>query len=298
MEMAAKTAGSRAYLNETAHSHVMEFAVNERRPSQMAETTDSGRTLRNGGIPLSHIIDSLDKSIPLPRDLRSFLIYCTVLAGIAAGMLIHVLLSAQILEAKVELADMQDYLTVVERQNGELLWLIGRATNFEYVRDKALAEGYTPIKDRQFVQVDISGDHAQPLSVADTPQGAQPQTAAESEEETPVPAAGENLQAITGQAEASPQTASQSAPEDTSAAPDRLQVMRQWRGAILPSQRAPAQPANDGRVPADGQSNDDQNVAATGQPAQVETEPNAATPDWFSELMKNVGVLFARAADD
>jgi hypothetical protein len=300
MEMAAKTAGSRAYPDQTANGHVMEFAAEERRTSQMAETTNSERTPRTGGIPLSHIIDSLDNSIPLPRDLRSFLIYCTVLAGIATGMLIHVLLSAQILQTEVELASMQDNLMVVERQNGELLWLIGRATNFQYVQDKARAEGYSPIPDRQFVQVDMSGDNIQPLSVADASQGTQLDSAIAAEQETPAPSTDGSHQNAGEPAEAPAelqQATGESEPEATGAAPDRLQVMRQWRGAILPARGAPSRPETGKQPTVADESIDEGSVPATQVSAPVETAPSPSAPDWFSELMKNVGVLFARTAD-
>ena len=99
------------------------------------------------------LIDGLDRAIPLPTNPRSFLVYLAVLSIIAAGMLLQVSLSAQILQARVEVNRLQEVHDNIQSRNAELVWEIARRTNLEHIQQAAYAQGYRPITQRQYVYV-------------------------------------------------------------------------------------------------------------------------------------------------
>lgn len=154
MTQQVKSQRRKAYSMELAQLPVVDAQPGGRGPLLMDEEPQSAPVPSIRGLQLTQIVEFLDNTVRLPRDLRSFALYFGVLMTVAAGGMAHVLLSAQILQAEVDLVKMQAHHTVVERQNGELLWLIGRATNLSLVQDKAKAAGYRPIDERQFVEID------------------------------------------------------------------------------------------------------------------------------------------------
>lgn len=154
MAQQVKPQRKKTYSMELAQLPAADTQARGRGPLLMDESPQAEPVPLIRGFQLTQIIESLDNAIPLPHDLRSFAIYFGLILTVAAGMMVHVLLSAQILQAKVELVNKQARHTVVERQNGELLWLIGRSTNLAFVQDRARAAGYRPIDERQFVEVD------------------------------------------------------------------------------------------------------------------------------------------------
>jgi hypothetical protein len=166
MPQETKTATSTTtYSMQMAQLHVADFPASRRGLGAADETPRSLADQRQGPPPLAEIIDSLDHALPFPKDLRSFLAYCTVLFLIVAGMMIHVLLSAQILQSEVRLAELQNRHELLERQNGELLWRIGRATNLQSVQVRAIAEGYVPIATREFVRIPVPGQERNGLAL-------------------------------------------------------------------------------------------------------------------------------------
>lgn len=98
-------------------------------------------------------IAALDRVIPLPASLRSLTIYLVALLLVAAGMVLHVALAAQIQQVQVEIDVMKETHAHIESQNAELIWEIARRSNLEQIQQTAYAQGYRPINRRQYVYV-------------------------------------------------------------------------------------------------------------------------------------------------
>lgn len=213
-----------------------DVAARQSRSVQMEERPDSAPTQRNGGIQIARIVEALDNAIPLPYDVRSFAAYIGILLAVAAGMMIHVLLAAQILQAEVSLADIQARHTVIERQNGELLWRIGKATNYVTVYQRARAAGYRPIDQRQFVEVRPDGVTIRNVEPDALAEGSQTQASGLRE-------ATSTMNVTTEAREQSPQedmqTEHESAAEvvSTYIIAQRLNVLSQWRSLLAPTAR-------------------------------------------------------------
>jgi hypothetical protein len=132
------------------------------------------------GRATDRLVDSLDRAIPLPSTLRSFLAYMAGLLLIAAGMLLHVSLSAQILQARVEVDRLKEVHDSIQNRNAELVWEIARKTNLEHIQQAAYAQGYRPITQRQYVFVPatfpalpVSAQQAAPPAIRPAQQPAQ-----------------------------------------------------------------------------------------------------------------------------
>ena len=152
MPRSRQTASSSTYSLQVAQLQAADFPSGahalggggDRLPKQPAQTQPS--IDRMGGA-----IDVLDRSIPLPGSPRSFLFYLSVLSLIATGMLLHVLLAAQILQARVEVQQLKEVHGSIQNQNAELVWEIARKTNLEHIQQVAYASGYRPTNRRQYV---------------------------------------------------------------------------------------------------------------------------------------------------
>lgn len=281
MSKNAKAGRNRTLAFQVAQLRVMDLPAGRRGPSYMDDRPRTRPNQDSGGSRLSRIIEFLDESIPLPRDLRSFLIYCSVLFVVVAGTMVHVLMSAQILQAEVEVANMENQYTVIKRQNGELLWRIGRATNLQQVQERAKAEGYAPIAERQYVGTGAGGgvlDARRPMA-RDQADDAPP-------EESPAPAA------------ATPDTETALAADETSAtlqAPgenvpatvDRRQRLRQWWTVLYPDAEGEDGPTP---TPAD---------EATATPSlqsslPITVEEQSWQPIWMDNVVDSITVLITR----
>lgn len=98
-------------------------------------------------------IAALDRLVPLPANLRTLTIYLVALLLVAAGMVLHVALAAQIQQVQVEIDTMKETHANIESQNAELIWEIARRSNLEQIQQAAYAQGYRPINRRQYVYV-------------------------------------------------------------------------------------------------------------------------------------------------
>ena len=304
---------SNTYPVELAQLPATDYVAGGRSPMRMEESPQSGSGQRTGGFQLARLVDSLDNAIPLPDDLRSFLVYFGILLVVAGGMMMHVLLSAQILQAEVELANMQNYHTVVKRQNGELLWRIGRATNLAYVQDKARAAGYMPIDERQYVEAGTPGATGEAASVGSTPrlrgsqaqetmtQGRLPARPAESASGAQGPSA-----EYRG-AEPDPATTERPAskkPVAESSLTDSPNVLQQWWAVLYPRSQAPSsQPAatraTDGAPAAGaGSTANERSSNALDLATAAETTASDGEPEqsmWIDQVWEYITALFARS---
>ena len=288
MPRQAEASQSRSYNIELAQTPAADLLAPGLRPLHMDETPQSGPAKRAGGFQISRVVEWLDNAIPLPNDLRSFAIYLGVLMAVAAGMMIHVLLAAQILQAEVELDARQAYYTVVKRQNGELLWRIGRATNLEHVQAKASAAGYRPIDERQFVEVGPAGvtirnTDGDTESVRERYRGGASALA-------PLPAGERRSQPLSASrspsledeapAEAAPASSSSAAPRNgVGASPEgagqRTNLIQEWRTVLAPRGQATEGTASDA-LPAG---------------REVQTEMEQTSPAWLDQVADYVNDL-------
>ena len=246
-----------------------DVAARQSRSVQMAERPESAPTQRNGRIQIARIVETLDNAIPLPYDARSFATYFGILLAVAAGMMIHVLLAAQILQTEVRLANMQTQHTVIERQNGELLWRIGKATNYVTVYQRARAAGYRPIDQRQFVEVRPDGVRVRATEADALAGGLQAQTSGPREATS---AANSTSEAREQSPQDQNQTQQESADEEVPAdiLRQRLAVLSQWRSLLAPN--AP--------------------VSTDSTPAMA-TETSRSKPVWLDQVVEYFETLYA-----
>lgn len=94
---------------------------------------------------------ALDPGLRLPGTPRALAVYTLVVGIVCTALMLHVMLSAQIMQAEVRIHSLQSELDTINRQNDEILWQIARATNLTRIQERALALGYVPIRTRQYV---------------------------------------------------------------------------------------------------------------------------------------------------
>lgn len=149
-----------------AQLQVSDFPSGTRRLGQKNLAPHNLSVQNQRPFPLAKIVDSLDHALPIPNDPHSFSIYFVALLLVVAGMMISVLLSAQILQSKVQLGELQNREEILERQNGELLWKIARATNLQQVQSRAIAQGYRPITKREYIGMPLPDAERDGLTLA------------------------------------------------------------------------------------------------------------------------------------
>lgn len=102
---------------------------------------------------LQHLTDILDRYLRLPNDFRSFALFFAALMLVFAGAMLQVLLSAQILQARVEQRHLKQELALIQQQNGDIVWQIARETNMAQLQARVLERGYQPLDAREYLVV-------------------------------------------------------------------------------------------------------------------------------------------------
>lgn len=285
------TGRSRTYSVNMAPIQLAQYPVGGRQATFMEEKSKN-RSVQNtatqsqGESRLGRIIDSLDRSIPLPDSRRSFLKTSGVLLVIFAGLMVNVLLSVQILEARVKLADIQNRHAVVERQSGELLWLIGRATNLQVLQERARAAGYIPITEREFVRTytpEVARTSPDRETISPTrPGGHDGSVKPESPASTAPDLQMEDMPAAQEQADAA----------GLAVEPvQRTERLQQWRAVLFPDDTLGAASPQDSAIdPAFS------NVPTQAQSVDSEVSGEPSPPAWTQELVDNVTSLLSRFA--
>ena len=124
---------------------------------------------------LQTLIDTLDRYLRLPTTPRAFFLYLVALILISAGATLYVVIAAQILQAEVQLARMEQQLATIDQQNGDLIWKIARETNMKNLHERILAAGYVRVEERAYMVVEADPDspvtQAQPADPAPTTAG-------------------------------------------------------------------------------------------------------------------------------
>lgn len=111
---------------------------------------------------LQPLVDILDRYLRLPDSPRAFFLYLAALILVSSGATLYVVIAAQILQAEVQVARLEQQLAGVEQQNGDILWKIARETNMAHLHARITALGYTPIQQREYI---IVTEDAAPLAV-------------------------------------------------------------------------------------------------------------------------------------
>jgi hypothetical protein len=97
-------------------------------------------------------VAALDLGLRLPATPRALALYTLVIGIVCTALMLHVMLSAQIMQAEVRIHSLQSELDTINRQNDEILWQIARATNLTRIQERALALGYVPVR-RRYVEM-------------------------------------------------------------------------------------------------------------------------------------------------
>jgi hypothetical protein len=100
---------------------------------------------------LQQAIGFVDSSLRLPDNPRAFGIYLLGLLIVFIGAFLQVLVSAQIMQAEVTLARLQEDFRAIEQQNGDLAFQIARDSNMERLHERVLANGYEPVTEREYI---------------------------------------------------------------------------------------------------------------------------------------------------
>jgi hypothetical protein len=100
---------------------------------------------------LQQLIGVLDSSLRLPNTPRAFMIYLAGLAIVFAGAFLHVLVAAQIMQAEFTLSRLQEEYRAIEQQNGDIIFQIARETNMARLQERIIAQGYEPVRDREYI---------------------------------------------------------------------------------------------------------------------------------------------------
>jgi hypothetical protein len=116
---------------------------------------------------------------------QQYLLSCLVLAIVAGGLALQVLLSVQIARAEFQLRSLRVEYAAVERQNSELVYAIAQQSSLEQMAQLAKQEGYVPATKREYV---LRNPSVQPFAEREAPAAVTPQSAAPDASRTPVTA--------------------------------------------------------------------------------------------------------------
>lgn len=89
--------------------------------------------------------------LQLPTSMQTFLVFFIMLLLLAGSMIMHVLLSVQVMEKQSVLNELTAQYAQTQRQNADLVWQINQTSNLETVYAKAVNLGYQPMVERKFV---------------------------------------------------------------------------------------------------------------------------------------------------
>lgn len=118
---------------------------------------------------LQQVIGLLDSTLRLPNNPRAFMVYLLGLVIVFAGAFMHVLVSAQIMQAEFTLSQLQQEYSAIEQQNGDIIFQIARDTNMARLQQRVLDEGYVPVQEREYVFVPSESVPSATIAEATTP---------------------------------------------------------------------------------------------------------------------------------
>jgi hypothetical protein len=95
----------------------------------------------------------LAQTLRLPDTWQSFLLFTLGIALACGGASLHLQLSTQILQDKLQLATLQAEERVLEEQNANLVWMVVQETELNKVKVRATALGYQPALKRNYIVI-------------------------------------------------------------------------------------------------------------------------------------------------
>lgn len=93
----------------------------------------------------------LTQTLRLPDNLQTFLLFTLVVGIACVGLLLHLQLSTAILQDKIRLTELQAAEQAIEEENSNLVWAIVQETELNKVRERAIALGYQPALQREYL---------------------------------------------------------------------------------------------------------------------------------------------------
>jgi hypothetical protein len=94
---------------------------------------------------------SFFRTLRLPSSLQGYLFFLTCLLILAFTMVLHVLLSAEIMRLDVKLESMREAHARIERRNAGILWEVSQYSTLSEVYEKAKKLGFEPVTNIEFV---------------------------------------------------------------------------------------------------------------------------------------------------
>lgn len=95
--------------------------------------------------------DVLRGLLQLPTTARGFLVYFAGLTVVCGALAIYVLLSVQIMDAELRMAQLENELARIEQTNSELIYGMVQKTSMAQMNRRALDEGYIHEVQRLYV---------------------------------------------------------------------------------------------------------------------------------------------------
>ena len=103
---------------------------------------------------LRQMVGAVDQLLRLPHDARTFALFIVGLMLVFGGALTQVWLSAQIMQAKVQLVRLDAEFYTIEQQNGDIIFDIARLSSLPRLKEQIIALGYVPVQAREYVVVE------------------------------------------------------------------------------------------------------------------------------------------------
>ena len=103
---------------------------------------------------------SLQESLPLPVTWQQYMLLLAIVSIIVGGMALHVLLSLQIAEARLQVRLLRVEYERIERDNSEVVYQIAMRSSLSQIEALATAQGFGPATGRILVPRTELGDEA------------------------------------------------------------------------------------------------------------------------------------------
>lgn len=111
---------------------------------ELSQSTRSSSNLH--GLPYSRegfVLSLLNPMDWLPSSFGGFVRFLIFAAVLATGTVVHIHLSSQILDAKIQQSELEEEYLAVQRQNSQIAWQLAEYTSLDQVRQRAVNIGYT-----------------------------------------------------------------------------------------------------------------------------------------------------------
>jgi len=111
----------------------------------------------------------LAQTLRLPDTWQSFLLFTLAILLVCGGLILHLQLSATILQDTIALRQLQAEEGVIQKENANLVWAIAQETDLNRVQTRATELGYEPAFQRNYVIIPgsaVAGGAMPPAALA------------------------------------------------------------------------------------------------------------------------------------